>query len=130
MNREMTAEALAKMNDRLRRTMPIGQLNIDLAPKVATSPDRPLIIKVIREFKDFDSDIDVSKDHSIGVVVVHNDAYVFRFIYGDERYDYANEVGQRTLSIMHVSEFRSLRLEHKVQTFVRRFFEQEVSKEV
>jgi len=114
----------AKLNDRLRKTMPMGQLNIVLSETVSASPDRSAITMAVRKYKDFDSEIDLVGDHSIGLVVVSGDAYVFRFTYGDERYDYAREVGQRTLSIMHASEFRSLKLGRKVESSVRKILEE------
>lgn len=118
------AMAVAKINDRLRKTMSLGQINIELSELVAASKDRPAIIKAVREYKDFDPELDVTGDHSLGVVVVSGDAYVFRFLYGDDRYDYAHETGKRTLSILHQSEFRSLKLGRKVMDSAKRILEQ------
>lgn len=118
------ATEIAKINDRLRKTMPMGQLNIELSEKVSGSPDRSAITMAVRKYKDFDSEIDLAGDHSIGLVVVSGDAYVFRFTYGDERYDYSREVGQRTLGIMHASEFKSLKLGRKVESSVRKILEE------
>lgn len=118
------AAAVAKINDRLRKAMSLGQLTIELSELVATSEDRPAIIRAVREYKDFDPELDVNGDHSLGVVIVSGDAYVFRFSYGDDRYDYAHEFGKRTLSILHLSEFRSLKLGRKVQDSAKRILEQ------
>lgn len=112
--------AVAKINDRLRRAMALGQLNIELSEIVTTSADRPQIVRAVREFKSFDSEIDLTGDHSVGIVVVSGNPYVFRITYGDDRYDYARETGKRTLSILHLSEFRSLKLGRKIQDSVRK----------
>lgn len=117
--------AIAKINDRLRKAMSLGQLTIDLSESVAASADRSAILKAVREYKDFDPELDVNGDHSLGVVLVSREAYVFRMSYGDERYDYAQEVGKRTLSIVHLSEFRSLKLGRKVQDSAKRILAQE-----
>jgi hypothetical protein len=82
---------------------------------VSLSADRPAIIQAVRDYKDFDPEVDVHHDHSIGMVLISNDVYVFRFTYDDERYDYGVETGKRTLSIMHLSEFRSLKLGKRVK---------------
>lgn len=111
---------VAKLNDRLRKNMPLGQLNIELSDSVAASPSRPEIIQAVRKYKDFDPELDVNGDHSLGIVTVSGDAYVFRFQYGDERYNYSQETGKRTLSIQHISEFRSLKLGHKVQVVAKK----------
>jgi hypothetical protein len=120
------SEAIAKINDRLRRAMSMGQLTIELSELVAGAACRPEIIKAVREFKDFDPEIDASGDHSIGILAVSGEAYIFRFSYGDERYDYSKETGKRTLSIFHVSEFRSLKLGRQVQTSARKLMDQGV----
>lgn len=122
----MNSAAVAKINDRLRRAMSMGQLTIELSEMVTGALCRPEIIKAVREFKDFDPEIDVAGDHSIGVLAVSGEAYIFRFSYGDERYDYSKETGKRTLSIFHVSEFRSLKLGRQVQTSARKLMDQGV----
>lgn len=118
--------AVAKINDRLRRAMSLGQLNLNLSESVEGSPMRPAIIKAVRDYTDFDPELDIEGDHSVGIVIVAEDAFVFRFTYGDERYDYAKEVGRRTLSIMHATEFRSLRLGRKIHASVRRMMGEEL----
>ena len=123
----MESEAIAKMNDRLRRTMPTGQLNVELSGLVTSAQDRAKIIKAVRDYRDFDPEIDLTGDHSVGLVIVTGAVYVFRFTYGDARYNYGHEVGQRKLSIMHSSEFRSLKLGRLVQSFARKVLEQGVS---
>ena len=117
---------VAKINDRLRKTMSLGQINIELSELVTASTMRSEIITAVREFKEFDAEIDLNADHSIGIVVVSGEAYVFRFSYGDDRYDYARETGKRTLSIFHLSEFRSLKLGRKVIDSAKRILSQEV----
>lgn len=116
---------LAKMNDRLRKAMSPGQLNIELSGLVSSSSARSDILKAVRDFKKFDSALDFSGDHSIGVVIVEKEPYIFRFTYGDERYNYAQEIGQRTLGVMHLSEFRSLKLEKQVHSFARRMLDEQ-----
>lgn len=120
------AVAIAKINDRLRKAMSLGQLTIELSDLVAASDQRPAILKAVREYKDFDPEIDVNGDHSLGVVMVSGDVYVFRLTYGDDRYDYAQETGKRTLSVLHISEFRSLKLGRKVQDSAKRILDQGV----
>lgn len=115
--------AIAKINDRLRKAMSMGQIGIELSEAVSNSSGRSNIIKAVREYKDFDSEIDVAGDHSVGVVLVSGEAYVFRFAYGDDRYNYAEEVGKRTLGIMHLSEFRSLKLGRQVQASARKMLD-------
>lgn len=117
---------IAKINDRLRRAMPLGQVDIELSPLVSSSAVRADIIKAVRSFKDFDPEIDLTNDHSVGVVVVAGDVYVFRFTYGDERYDYSKEVGKRSLRIEHSSEFRSLKLGRRVLDTASRLLDQEI----
>lgn len=115
--------AIAKINDRLRKAMSLGQINIELSESVEKSLIRPQIIKAVREYKNFDPEIDVDGDHSVGVVIVLGDAFVFRFQYGDKRYDYSREIGKRTLSVLHLSEFRSIKFGQKVQSSARRMLE-------
>lgn len=117
---------IAKINDRLRKTMPLGQVDIELSPLICNSAVRADIIKAVRSYKDFDPELDLANDHSVGVVVVSGEAYVFRFTYGDERYDYSKEIGKRTLSIVHSSEFRSLKLGKRVQNTASRLMDQDV----
>ncbi|QDK44630.1 hypothetical protein DOM22_05365 [Bdellovibrio sp. ZAP7] len=119
------AEAVAKINDRLRKAMSLGQLTIELSEVVSSSPVRPEIIKAVREFKSFDSEIDLSGDHSLGVFLVADEPYVFRYTYGDDRYDYGKEIGKRVLSVFHLAEFRSLKLGKKIQASARKMLDQE-----
>lgn len=119
-------EAIAKINDRLRRAMSITQINLSLSPEVSRSSKRSLLIKAIKEYSTFDPDLDVDRDHSVGIVIVDDDAFVFRFTYDDERYDYSTEVGKRTLSVMHLSEFRSLKLGRKMQESALRMLGKEL----
>lgn len=101
---------IADLNDKLRSNLAMGKIEITLSKKVKESPDRAKIIKVVREYKEFDVEIDFNGDHSIGLFIVEQNAYLFRFSYLDDRYDYASEIGRRSLEICHSSEFYSVKL--------------------
>jgi len=101
---------VANLNDKLRKNLATGKIEIVLSKIVKDSPNRAQIIKKIREYKSFDVEIDFNGDHSIGLVEVEQNNYLFRFSYLDDRYDYEREIGRRSLEICHSSEFNSVRL--------------------
>ena len=105
---------VADLNDKLRKNLAMGKIEISLSHKVKNSEFRAEIIKAVRNFSSFDSEIDFNNDRSIGMVIVEQDAYLFRFNYLDDRYDYASEIGRRSLEICHSSEFNSVKLKKTI----------------
>lgn len=99
----------AELNDKLRKSMAVGQIAINISTSIQNSPDRGEIIKAIQRFSSFDPSIDVKSDHSLGVVEVKNQKYIFIIRYLDDRYDYDREIGARELAVMKLSEYRSTR---------------------
>lgn len=108
-------EGVAKINDRLRKSMSINQFTIELSPIVLAASNRAQLIACTKRFSDFDPEIDLLGDHSVGLFVESGEVYVFRFQYEDERYDYSKEIGKRKLSISHISEFKSIKLGKKIR---------------
>ena len=105
---------VAELNDKLRKNLFNGKIEVVLSDMVKISKERAQIIKAVREFRVFDNEIDFNQDHSIGIVIVDTNAYVFRFFYLDDRYHYDEEIGRRSLEICHVSEFKSVKLKSKI----------------
>lgn len=118
-------EGVAKINDRLRKSMSVNQLTIELSPIVSAASNRAQLVACIKNFSEFDPEIDTLGDHSVGLFVEAGEVYVFRFQYEDERYDYSKEIGKRKLTISHISEFKSLKLGKKIRESASRAIQNE-----
>lgn len=118
-------EGVAKINDRLRKSMALNQFTIELSPIVSIASNRAQLIACTKKFSDFDPGIDILGDHSIGIFIESGEVYVFRFLYEDDRYDYSREVGKRRLTISHISEFKSLKLGEKIRESALRAIQNE-----
>lgn len=111
-------KAAAKINDRLRTSMAVGQIQIKFSSLVESAPDRANIVKAVQKFKTFDPQIDVTSEHKIGMVEVGGIKYLFTIKYLDDRYEYDREIGSRELSIMRLSEYRSTKTPTKLRGLI------------
>lgn len=118
-------EGVAKINDRLRKSMSVNQLTIELSPIVSGAANRAQLVACVKRFSEFDPEIDILGDHAIGLFVEAGEVYVFRFQYEDERYDYSKEIGKRKLAISHISEFKSIKLGKKIRESASRVIQNE-----
>ena len=106
----MTASEIATANDIFRKLMvPNPKGRIILTSALAESPALDLVIKTVREFKDFNEDNDPHKEHDFGSFTIKGTTYCFKIDYLDLEYNfgvdpYETKDYAKVLTIMEMSE--------------------------
>jgi hypothetical protein len=102
---------IAELNDRFRQGVShLGKVVMTPAVSMMSIEQRVALMKMVRNFNDFNEDNDPHSEHDYGSIEFEGEDYLWKMDYYDVNYEYGAEdphspLTRRVMTIMHSSEY-------------------------